>query len=98
MGLIAKVLDFYLAAKYKKAANKMVKSDEFQKALKDLESGTNELNKITEKLKPLVIEKKRLVQQLKNDGIDVTMASSTEEIMNKIREKHKDILNKYNIK
>lgn len=96
-GLLSNLLVMYHTKSYRNSINEADKI-EVQKAIEQIKVSSKELNKLTEKLKPLVKEKERVIQQLKKDGIEVNMGSSIEEIMNKTREKHKDILNKYSIK
>ena len=98
VGLITNLLTIYKTKSYSNSKEYEADKLEAQKAIEQIKVSSKELNKLTEQLKPLVNQKKSLIQQIRNSGIDVNMGSSTEEIMNKTREKHKDILNKYKIK
>ena len=98
VGLITNLLTIYKTKSYSNSKEYEADKLEAQKAIEQIKVSSKELNKLTEQLKPLVNKKKSLIQQIRNSGIDVNMGSSTEEIMNKTREKHKDILNKYKIK
>jgi hypothetical protein len=102
---LVRLFSFFLVPIFKFRIKKLINSKEYQadlleaqEAQEQIRVSSEELNKLTEQLKPLVEQKKKYIQQLQNDGIDVSMSSSEEEIMNKTRDKHKDILNKYNIK
>ncbi len=102
---LVRLFSFFLVPIFKFRIKKLINSKEYQadlleaqEAQEQIRVSSEELNKLTEQLKPLVEQKKKFIQQLQNDGIDVSMSSSAEEIMNKTKEKHKDILNKYKSK
>ena len=73
MGLISKLFGFLLAPKYKKEANNMVNSTEYQGALKDLQDSTKELNKFTQKLQPLVDDYEKGINSMQKAGLKVKM-------------------------
>ena len=59
--------------KLKKEAKQLFQSEEYQNALKDRAESTKELNKLTNKLKPLVDDYKKNIDSLQKAGVKVTM-------------------------
>jgi uncharacterized protein (DUF1330 family) len=54
MSFLIKIFELIFGSKLKKEAKQLVQSEEYQNALKDRAESTKELNKLTNKLKPLV--------------------------------------------
>ncbi|MFZ4680055.1 MAG: hypothetical protein ACOYLP_07800 [Flavobacterium sp.] len=102
---LVRLFSFFLVPIFKFRIKKLINSKEYQadlleaqEAQEQIRVSSEELKKNTEQIKIKIDEHEKLIKQMQSEGIDVTMASSTEEILNKTRDKHKDILNKYNIK
>ncbi len=73
MSFLSKIFELIFGYKLKKEAKQLVQSEEYQNALKDRAESTKELNKLTNKLKPLVDDYKKNIDSLQNKGIKITM-------------------------
>jgi hypothetical protein len=102
---LVRLFSFFLVPIFKFRIKKLINSKEYQadlleaqEAQEQIRVSSEELKKNTEQIKIKMDEYEKLVKQMQRDERDIKMGDSIEEIMNKTREKHKDILNKYNIK
>ncbi len=73
MSFLSKIFELIFGYKLKKEAKQLFQSEEYQNALKDRAESTKELNKLTNKLKPLVDDYKKNIDSLQNKGIKITM-------------------------
>ena len=76
MSFLSKIFELIFGSKLKKEAKQLVQSEEYQNALKDSAESTKELNKLTNKLKPLVDDYKKNIDSLQKVGVKVTMKMS----------------------
>jgi hypothetical protein len=97
-GLITNLIVMYQTKSYRNSIGYEEDKLEAQEAQEQIRVSSEELKKNTEQIKIKMDEYEKLVKQMQRDERDIKMGDSIEEIMNKTREKHKDILNKYNIK
>ena len=86
MSFLSKIFELIFGSKLKKEAKQLVQSEEYQNALKDRAESTKELNKLTNKLKPLVDDYKKNIDSLQKAGVKVTMNMSGMEQLKAFKE------------
>ncbi len=86
MSFLSKIFELIFGYKLKKEAKQLVQSEEYQNALKDRAESTKELNKLTNKLKPLVDDYKKNIDSLQKAGVKVTMNMSGMEQLKAFKE------------
>jgi len=97
MNILGKILEAVLKPKFQKEANKLVKSEEYQKIIKDMAHSTNELNKITQKLKKATNDKQAVIDSAKASGIDLKPYKTIDELMSQFPG-HQSLHDRYNKK
>jgi len=95
--LLGSVMALFLEPKARKKAEAIKTSPEYKELVQQIKVSSESLEQITKRLKTKIDEYESLIKGLQNDGIDVKMGDSMDKIMQKTKQKHKDILRKYKL-
>lgn len=96
-GVVASILNLFLEPKVRRKAEAIKNSAEYKELEQQIKVSSESLNQLTKQLRQKVNEYEQLIKNLQQDGIDVRMGDSMERIIQKTKQRHKDILKKYKI-
>jgi hypothetical protein len=80
MNILGKILEAILKPKFEKEANKIINSEEYQNTLKEMTHSTDELNKLTNQMKPLVNDYRKSVKSMQDAGLKVKLGQTPDQI------------------
>lgn len=95
--VLSSIMSLFLEPGTRKKAEAIKSSAEYKELEKQIKVSSEALDQITKRLKRKIDEYESLIKGLQNDGIDVKMGDSMDKIMQKVKTKHKEILQKYKI-
>lgn len=96
-GVVASILNLFIEPKVRKKAEAIKNSAEYKELEQQIKTSSEALNQLTKRLKTKIDEYEVMIKNLQQDGIDVKMGDSMDRIIQKTKQKHKDILKKYKI-
>jgi hypothetical protein len=85
------MFEFILGSKFKKEAKKLVQSDEYQNAKKDLAEANQNIKDIEEKLTKLNAEHIENINSMRDSGINVTTNMNGEDMFSAYKEWQKKL-------
>jgi len=91
MSFISKMFEFILGSKFKKEAKKLVQSNEYQNAKKDLAEANQNIKDIEEELTKLNAEHHENIKSMYDSGIKVTNDVDGEEMFRDFKEWQKNL-------
>jgi hypothetical protein len=80
MSLLGKIIGAVLKPVIQFRANKIVNSEEYKNTLKEMTHSTDELNKLTNQMKPLVNDYRKSVKSLQDAGLKVKLGQTPDQI------------------
>ena len=95
--VLGSIMALFLEPKARKKAEAIKTSPEYKELAQQIKVTSEALEQLTKRLKTKIDEYESLIKGLQNDGIDVKMGDSMDKIMQKTKQKHKDILKKYKL-
>lgn len=95
--ILASIMSLFLEPKARKKAEAIKSSAEYKELEQQIKTSSESLNQLTKRLKTKIDEYEVMIKNLQQDGIDVKMGDSMDRIIQKTKQKHKDILKKYKI-
>ena len=95
--LLASLLNLFVEPKLRKQAEYLKNSGEYKELQQQIKVSAQALNNLTDQLKKKVSDYEKLIKELQKDGIDVKMGDDITKVMQKTRDRHKDILKKYKV-
>jgi hypothetical protein len=95
--VLGSIMALFLEPKARKKAEAIKTSPEYKELAQQIKVSSEALEQLTKRLKTKIDEYESLIKGLQNDGIDVKMGDSMDKIMQKTKQKHKDILKKYKL-
>jgi CHASE1-domain containing sensor protein len=95
--VLGSIMALFLEPKARKKAEAIKTSAEYKELEQQIKVSSEALEQTTKRLKKKIDEYESLIKGLQNDGIDVKMGDSMDRILQKTKQKHKDILKKYKL-
>ncbi|MFZ4680058.1 MAG: hypothetical protein ACOYLP_07815 [Flavobacterium sp.] len=80
MSILGKIIGAVLKPKFGKEANKILNSEEYQSTLKEMAHSTDELNKLTNQMKPLVKDYRKSVKSMQEAGLKVKLGQTPDQM------------------
>ena len=80
MSILGRILEAVLKPVIQFRANKVVNSEEYKNTLKEMTHSTDELNKLTNQMKPLVNDYRKSVKSMQDAGLKVKLGQTPDEI------------------
>ena len=95
--ILTSIMALFLEPKARRKAEAIRSSAEYKELELQIKTSSESLNQLTKRLKTKIDEYESLIKNLQQDGIDVKMGDSMDRIVQKTKQKHKDILKKYKL-
>jgi hypothetical protein len=95
--VLSSIMSLFLEPGARKKAEAIKTSPEYKELEQQIKVSSDSLSQITRRLERKIDEYDSLIKGLQSDGIDVKMGDSMDKIVQKVKNKHKDILKKYKI-
>lgn len=80
MSILGRILEAVLKPVIQFRANKVVNSEEYKNTLKEMTHSTDELNKLTNQMKPLVNDYRKSVKSMQDAGLKVKLGQTPDQI------------------
>ena len=80
MSILGEIIGAILKPILQYKANKIVNSEDYQNTMKQMTRSTDELNKLTNQMKPLVNDYRKSVKSLQDSGLKVKLGQTPDQV------------------